>query len=248
MIVIGLTGSIGMGKSTAGAMLEALGVPVHDSDAEVHRLLRRSSPAWAAFAAAFPYFEYPQVYRRKWSWARARRFLPPWEHGIDRAALGRIVFADEAARRRLEAVLHPFVQEAQRAFIKRQKALGRRMVALDIPLLFETGAEMRVDYTIAVTAPPHIQQARVLARPGMSRGKFRSILESQMPDGEKRARADFVVHSGLGRAYMMREMKNVLHTIREKQNRKEKRSAGDHGRSEGNCTRYRNNGHGPVAG
>lgn len=231
MIVIGLTGSIGMGKSTAGAMLESLGVPVHDSDAAVHGLLRRGSRAWRAFAASFPYFRYPEIYRRKGLWARSwilRAFVPR-EYEIDRAALGRIVFADEDARRRLESVLHPFVQESQRDFIRRQGALGRKIVALDIPLLFETGAEARVDYTIAVTAPPHVQHARVMARPGMNAQKLGSILMRQMPDGEKRARADFVVHSGLGRAYMMRELKGVLHTIRQKRGGKERRSAGNDG-------------------
>lgn len=248
MIVIGLTGSIGMGKSTVGAMLEVLGVPVHEADATVHSLLRPSSPAWAAFAAAFPHFEYSGIYRRKRSWVQWLRLFPQWEYSIDRAALGRVIFADEAARRRLESILHPFVQKAQQTFIRRQKALGRHIVALDIPLLFETGAENRVDYTIVVTAPPYIQHARVMARPGMSAEKLEGILKRQMPNDEKCARADFVVHSGLGRAYMMRELKSVLHTISEKRSRREERSTGKNGRSERNCARYRNHRHGPGTG
>lgn len=244
MIVIGLTGSIGMGKSTAGAMLEALGVPVHDSDSAVHGLLHPGSAAWAALTAAFPYSAHPEIYRRKRVW----RFPFCRESAIDRAALGRIVFADDAAREKLEAILHPFVQDAQRVFIQRQRALGRKIAALDIPLLFETGAEARMDYTLVVSAPPHVQHARVMARRGMSAEKLKGILERQMPDGEKRARADFVVHSGLGRAYMMRELKTVLHTIAEKQTRTEEVSEGDHGRPERNRTRYRNDGDGPCDG
>lgn len=249
MIVIGLTGSIGMGKSTAGAMLERLGVPVHDSDAAVHELLRPGSVAWPALTAGFPYSAHPQIYRRAFSFREMLRFSKTRERSIDRAALGRIVFADAAARGKLEAILHPFVQDAQRGFIQRQRALGRKIVALDIPLLFETGAEARVDYTLVVTAPAHVQHARVMARRGMSAEKLKGILARQMPDGEKRARADFVVHSGLGRAYMMREIKTVLQTVKEKHlKRREKTCEEDHGRPEGNRARYRNDGDGPCDG
>jgi dephospho-CoA kinase len=215
MIVIGLTGSIGMGKSAAGAMLESLGVPVHDSDRAVHALLFWDSPAWGALKAAFPYYKYPQIYRTRWSWGLWRNgFSPIWRF-IDRKALGKVVFAKDEDREKLEAVLHPFVQEGQRRFIAAQRAKGLKIVALDIPLLFETGAENRVDVTITVTAPAFIQHARVLARPGMTPKKLSSIMQRQMPDGEKRARSDFVVHSGLGRAQMMKELKQALIIIRE---------------------------------
>lgn len=207
MIIIGLTGSIGMGKSTAAAMLEKLGVPVHDADAQVHALLAPGAPGYAAVAAAFPYFSYPGIYGAKDSGGH---------RPFDRARLGEIIFKDESARLRLEGILHPLVREAQTEFIRKQAALGYDFAALDIPLLFETGGEARVDYTIAVTAPSFIQRMRVLARPGMDERKFCAIMERQMPDGEKRARADFIVHTGLGRAYTLKQLKAVLREIRNK--------------------------------
>lgn len=217
MIVIGLTGSIGMGKSSAGAMLEYLGVPVHDSDKSVHALLFWDSPAWPALKAKFPYFQYPQIYRSRWSWSLWRNgFSPVWRY-IDRKALGKVVFGNDEERTKLESVLHPFVREAQEKFIKTQQALGVKIVALDIPLLFETGAENRVDYVITVHAPGFIQRARVLSRPGMDIKKFRAILDSQMPSGEKCVRSDFVLQSGLGKAYMMKELRKILRSIQEQQ-------------------------------
>lgn len=204
MIVIGLTGSIGMGKSTAASMLERLGVPVHDSDAEVHELLRPGQAGALAVAEEFPYYSYPEIY------AGLKDGLRP----VDRKKLGELVFRDDAARLRLEAALHPLVREGQAAFIRKQAAMGRKMIALDIPLLFETGAETGVDFTITMTAPHFIQRRRVMAREGMDEGKFRAILARQTPDGEKRARADFVVHTGLGRAYTMRQLKAVLRVIK----------------------------------
>lgn len=213
MIVIGLTGSIGMGKSSAGAMLEYLGVPVHDSDKSVHALFYWDSPAWKDLKAAFPYHKYPQIYRERWAWALWKNSFSPWWRYIDRKALGKIVFSDEAERLKLEAITHPFVQQKQREFIHAQRQAGKRMVALDIPLLFETGAQNRVDYTVCVTAPAHVQKQRVLARPGMSEEKFHAILARQMPDAEKRARSDYIVHSGLGRAHMMKDVRGVLADI-----------------------------------
>ena len=213
MIILGITGSIGMGKSTASGMLETLGVPTHDSDAEVHKLLAFGSPAWRALAAAFPYFEYPQIYGRRHFWNPFKETV----RYLKRDKLGAVVFENDEARQKLEAVLHPFVRQAQNEFVKRQRSLGRDIVALDIPLLFETGADLRVDYTITITAPAFLQASRVLARPNMSYEKFENILKNQMPDGEKQARADFVVHSGLGRAVMMRELKAILCTIRKVQ-------------------------------
>ncbi len=215
MIVIGLTGSIGMGKSAAGAMLEKLGVPVHESDRTVHALLYWDSPAWKAITTAFPYYKYPQIYKNRWSWHLWKAGFSPIWRVIDRGALAKVIYANDEDREKLESVLHPYVREAQRKFIHGQQMKGRKIVALDIPLLFETGAEDRVDYTITVSAPAHVQHARVLARPGMDAKKLSAILQRQMPDGEKRALSDFVVHSGLGRAQMMKELKQVLHTIRE---------------------------------
>ncbi len=206
MIILGVTGSIGMGKSTASQMLETLGIPVHDSDAAVHELMKFGSKGWYAIATAFPYYSYPQIYGRKNFWnpfKTTHRF-------IRRDQLGKIIFSCDKERKKLENALHPLVQNAQQDFIKRQNILGRKIIALDIPLLFETQADLRVDYTINVTAPSHIQRARVLSRPNMNAKKFEAILKNQMPDGEKCARADFVVHSGLGRAAMMKELKNII--------------------------------------
>ncbi len=205
MIVIGLTGSIGMGKTTAAEMLTRLGVPVHDSDFEVHGLLMRGSAAWKDLRKAFPFFLYPQIYK--------------FRGGINRKNLGRLVFANKKDREKLESILHPQVRIAQDRFISDHRRMGNDIVALDIPLLFETGAEKRVDTVINISAPAYIQEKRVLSRPGMTQDKFRAILQTQMSDGEKCARADFVVHSGLGRAQMMKELKAVLVKIK-KQHKK----------------------------
>ncbi|MEZ5918383.1 MAG: dephospho-CoA kinase [Alphaproteobacteria bacterium] len=201
MIVIGLTGSIAMGKSTAAAALERLGVPVHDADAEVHTLLKPGSEAYPALIAAFPYFSYPFIYTRSKQGGAGI---------IDRGALGRLAFSKDKEREKLESVLHPYVRAAQSRFVRAEEKAGRALVALDIPLLFETGADSRVDVTITVTAPSFLQEARAMKRPGMSVSKLTAILRRQMPDGEKRARADYIVHSGLGRAYMVKELKAIV--------------------------------------
>ncbi|GJL86272.1 MAG: dephospho-CoA kinase [Micavibrio sp.] len=201
MIVIGLTGSIGMGKSTAAAMLQQLGVPVHEADAEVHELLGSEAQARVAVAAAFPYYEHPEIYDKK-------------TKAIKRAALGKIVFSDEKKREALENILHPFVHDAQNKFILKSKKMGQEIVALDIPLLFETGGDEFVDVTIVVSAPFHIQEKRVMERPGMDEKKFHTILERQMPDSEKCERADYVLPTGLGRAETMKDLKKILHEIR----------------------------------
>ncbi len=210
MIVIGLTGSIGMGKSVAAAMLQTLRVPVHDSDGEVHKLLRPGGKAAVAVGAAFPYFRFPQIYGKK-----GKSGIRP----IKRAALGEVVFHDSARRRKLEKIIHPLVRAAQNDFIRKHKKMGAQIIALDIPLLFETGGESLVDVVLVVTAPCEVQRRRVLARPGMTEEKFRSILKRQMPDGEKRARADYIVHTGLGRAPAMKELKAALADIRKKSKR-----------------------------
>jgi dephospho-CoA kinase len=190
MVVLGLTGSIGMGKSTAAAMLRRLGVPVHDSDAAVHRLLGRNGAAVAPVAAAFSGTEGPD--------------------GIDRAALGRRVFGDAAALRRLEGILHPMVRAETARFLRRTAARRVPLVVLDIPLLFETGGETRCDAIVVVSAPGFLQRARVLARPGMGAARLATILAKQMPDGEKRRRADFVVPTGLGRRETLRRLAEIV--------------------------------------
>lgn len=204
MIILGITGSIGMGKSTASQMLESLGVPVHDSDAGIHDLLKPKSEAWKDLKDAFPAYLYPQIYH----WSLKGRT------GINRKTLGKLVFDDPPLRKKLESILHPWVRTYQDRFIAKHRRNGTPIIGLDIPLLFETGADSRVDYVMNVSAPAFIQERRVLARKNMTREKFENIRKSQMNDGEKNARADFTVHSGLGRAHMMREIKNILLIIR----------------------------------
>ena len=196
MIMIGLTGSIGMGKSTAAAMLETLGVPVHDSDAAVKDLwAHKEGEAYQAICAAFPHFEYPDIYKNK---------------QIDRQKFSGMIFKNDKARTILEGILHPLVRASQNRFIRIQKKVGRKIIALDIPLLFETGADQRVDYVAVVSAPPYIQRTRVLQRENMTEDKFESIIARQMPDTEKCARADFVIQTGLGRAETMQQIKTML--------------------------------------
>jgi dephospho-CoA kinase len=194
MIILGLTGSVGMGKSTAALMLRRLGVAVHDSDGAVHRLLAPKGEAVAAVAAAFP---------------GVRRA----DGGIDRAALGARVFADPTALRRLERILHPLVRRSQQHFLARARARRLRLVVLDVPLLFETGGAGRCDEVAVISAPAFLQRARVLARPGMTEARLRAVLAQQMPDAEKRRRADYVVPSGLGRAVTFRRLKRILREL-----------------------------------
>lgn len=207
MIVIGLTGSIGMGKSVTAAMLEMLKIPVHEADDEVHKLLSPRGKARMAVGAAFPYFKYRKIYGKK-----NKDGIRP----INRKELGKIVFHEDDEREKLEKILHPLVREAQAKFILKHKNMGVKIVALDIPLLFETGGEQLVDCVFVASAPYEIQRARVLARPHMDEEKFQAILSRQMPDGEKRARADYIIHTGLGRAQAMRDVKAALADIRKK--------------------------------
>lgn len=192
MIVFGLTGSIGMGKSTAAKMLKLMGVPVHDSDRAVHAALLPRGAAFEEVAVTFPD-----------AWDKKTRL-------IDRKKLGDIVFTDKAQLKKLENILHPIAAASQKKFIQAMQNKGKRAVVLEIPLLFETGAEKRVDYTLSVTAPPAIQRRRVLRRKNMTEEKFRRILESQMPDLEKQARADFVVQTGLGYATTFQQLRRIL--------------------------------------
>ena len=194
MIVFGLTGSIGMGKSTAASMLKLMGVPVHDSDQAVHAALLPKGAAFEEVAVIFPE-----------AWDKKNRI-------IDRKKLGNIVFHDAAKLKKLEAILHPLAAASQKKFIQNMKLKGKKAVALEIPLLFETGAEKRVDYTISVTAPPAIQKRRVMKRKNMNEEKYLRILESQMPDAEKQARADFVVQTGMGYATTFQQLRKILKT------------------------------------
>lgn len=196
MIILGLTGSIGMGKTTLARMFKQLGCAVHDSDHAVHHAL---SPKGAAFEEV------------------AIRFPDAWDkktHTIKRDVLAKIIFNDADKRRELENILHPIVRRAQKKFIQAQQALGKKTVVLDIPLLFETGAEGRVDYTVVASAPYHIQRRRVLARPNMTPEKFNNILAVQMSDKEKCIRADFVVPTGMGMAYSYRALQKILKVIK----------------------------------
>jgi dephospho-CoA kinase len=194
MIVIGLTGSIGMGKSNAAQALRRLGVPVHDADAAVHNLLGRGGRAVQPVGALFP-------------------AALSGDH-IDRRVLGGLVFGDTPALRRLEAILHPLVRRASRDFIQGARRARTPIIVLDIPLLYESGASKTVDMVIVVSAPAAIQRQRVLARPGMTEAKFRAILSRQVPDVEKRRRADFVVRTGGHRGDTFRQLRRVLRIVR----------------------------------
>lgn len=204
MIVLGLTGSIGMGKSTICAMFEREGIPCHDSDAAVHELLSPEGAGYFAVTAAFPYYSYPQIYKR---------LVKGEPKIIERKALGAVVFHDVEARKKLEGILHPLVRASQKEFVRVAQRKGLRAVILDIPLLFETGAEDYLDHVICVHAPYHIQKQRVLARPGMTEERFAAIVAAQMPSEEKCARSDFVIETGLGRAVSMRQVKDIVREV-----------------------------------
>lgn len=188
MKVIGLTGSVGMGKSTTAAMFAQEGVPVFNADAAVHALYR--DRAVTAVEAAFPGVAVNGV--------------------IDRAALGARVLDDADALRRLESIVHPLVQEERQVFLDAARTDGARLVVLDIPLLFETGGEAQVDTTVIASAPESVQKARVMARPGMTEARLAAILAQQMPDAEKRRRAAFVIETGDGFEAAARQVRAVI--------------------------------------
>ncbi|MCH8858482.1 MAG: dephospho-CoA kinase [Proteobacteria bacterium] len=190
----GLTGSIGMGKTETGKMFARLGVTVHDSDAAVHALYAQGGLAVALIAEAFP-----QAVR---------------EGRVDREILAQAVTGDDAAFERLEAIIHPLVRDVQRDFLKAAAARGDDLVVLDIPLLFETGAEKDMDAVIVVSAPEEVQRKRVLARPGMSQEKLEAIQARQVPDAQKRAKADFVVETGEGLDHAFEQVKRIVETLR----------------------------------
>lgn len=193
MKVLGLTGSVGMGKSTAAAMLRRMGVPVYDADEAVHRMMGKGGIAAARVAAAFP--------------GVAKN------GAVDRGALGKRVFGDDAAMKRLEAIIHPLVRQDENRFLSEMRRRRAKLVVMDVPLLFESGRQRRYDATMVVTAPEFLQHARVLARPGMTKAMFTAIKARQMPDAEKRRRADYIVPSGLGRALTWRRLRQVLRSF-----------------------------------
>jgi dephospho-CoA kinase len=193
MVLLGLTGSIGMGKSTAATMFGWMGVPVHDADAEVHRLYASDACAKAAIEAAFP------------GSVRDGR--------IDRQALGAQVIGRPEALRRLERIVHPRLAMRRRRFLEQAARRRRPVVVLDVPLLFETGGQRRVDLTLVVTAPAFIQRQRVLRRAGMTAEKLAGILARQMPDAQKRRRADFIVPTGLGRRPTLVALRRILTAV-----------------------------------
>jgi dephospho-CoA kinase len=192
--VIGLTGSIGMGKSETAKLFARLGIPVYDSDAAVHRLYAPGGAAVAPIEAAFP---------------------GAVKHGaVDRVALAKQVGGDEAAFRKLEAIVHPFVAAEQRRFM--EEHADADMVVQDIPLLFETGGQARMDAVVVVSAPAELQRARVLAREGMTAEKLDHILSRQAPDEEKRAKAHFVVETGKGLDHAFEQVKAVVAALKAK--------------------------------
>lgn len=191
MFVLGLTGSLGMGKSTTARFFAEEGVPVHDADAVVHRLY--DGEAAAAIEAAFP------------GTTTAGK--------VDREKLATRVLGDSGALKRLEEIVHPLVQEAERRLLAEAEARGEKVAVLDIPLLFETGGEERVDAVVVVSAPADVQRSRALERPGMTVDKLDAILAKQMPDEEKRRRADFVVDTSRGFAVARAEVRAILDAI-----------------------------------
>lgn len=199
MIIIGLTGSIGMGKSTVAGMLAARGVPVHDADATVHRLLGAGGEAVGVVGQVFP---------------AALVVDGAGVAQIDRQALGRVVFNDRSAKKKLEELLHPIVRAQTDSFVAAHRRKDTALIALDIPLLFETGGQGRVDVTLCVSADSAAQEKRVLARPGMTREKFQRIVAGQMPDEDKRKLADYVLRTDQTLAETERDLDAILAEIR----------------------------------
>ncbi len=195
MIRVGLTGSIGMGKTTTAEMFREAGAPVLDSDRIVHDLY--SGAAAAPIEKEFPGVTAGGV--------------------VDRARLAARVLGDADAMKRLEKIVHPLVWAARDAFLKEQEEKGAPIIVYDVPLLFETGVDKSVDVIVVVSAPEDVQKARVLARPGMTEEKFAAILAKQVPDAEKRARADFVVHTDKGLEAAREEVRAIIEKLRMRQ-------------------------------
>jgi dephospho-CoA kinase len=193
MIIIGLTGSIGMGKSTVAKILSGYGLPIHNADQVVHVLLGDGGAAVAKVAKLFP--------------AALRK------NGIDRKILGQIVFGNKAKLRALETIIHPLVHEHERAFLAAAKRQKVPAVVLEIPLLFETKADKRCDIVFCVSAPKSIQMARVMKRKGMTTVKFKAIAALQMSDTDKRKRADYVIGTGVSLATTKKQIRTILADI-----------------------------------
>ncbi len=193
-LLIGLTGSIGMGKTETAAMFARLGIPVYDADKAVHRLYEAGGAAVPEIARAFPECIV--------------------EGRVDRSRLAACLGSDKGAFDRLEKIVHPLVAREQVRFLEEARANNAAMVVLDIPLLFETGGETRVDAVVVVSAPGDVQKARVLARPGMTDAKLAGILARQTPDEEKRARAHFVVDTGKGLDFAFQQVKTIVATLK----------------------------------
>jgi dephospho-CoA kinase len=190
MIVLGLTGSIAMGKSTAANAFRRLGVPVHDADAAVHRLMEKKGAAVAALARAFP---------------DALK-----DGAIDRAVLRQHVLEDPKALKRLESILHPLVRRSERAFLADARRRRTKLVVLDIPLLYETGSEKRCDAVAVVSAPRSVQLARLKRRRGFTKDWLKRIEARQLPDAEKRRRADFIIPTGLGFRSSLQAIRRIV--------------------------------------
>jgi len=189
--LLGLTGSIGMGKSTTSAMFRAAGVPVHDADQAVHDLY--AGAAAPQIEAAFPGTTTNGI--------------------VDRAKLSAAVFGRPAALAKLEAIVHPLVRAEEQAFLKKARKSGANVAVLDVPLLLETGGEGRCDAVVVITAPAEVQRRRVLGRPGMTEEKFAAILARQMPDGEKRRRAHFLVDTSRGLVAAEHQVRSILNAV-----------------------------------
>lgn len=194
MKVLGLTGGIGMGKSNAAKVLRRAGLPVFDADAAVHRLQGPGGAAVPAIGAAFP--------------GSVR------DGAVDRGALRRAVLGDDTALKRLERIVHPLVRDAERRFLARARRAGQRLAVLDVPLLLETGGERRVDHVVVVSAPARVQRARVRRRGTMSAAQIEAVIARQMPDREKRRRADTVIRTGLSRHHTQRQLRRLVRTLR----------------------------------
>ena len=191
MIVLGLTGSLGMGKSATARFFAEAGVPVHDADAAVHRLY--AGEAAPAIEAAFP--------------------GTTGAAGVDRQKLGEYVLGDPAAMARLESIVHPLVRREELRFLDTAAKAGAAVAVLEIPLLFETGADRRVDAVVVVTALPQVQRSRAFERPGMTEEKFRAVIARQMPDAEKRRRADFIVDTSQGFDSARAQVRAILRAV-----------------------------------
>ena len=202
MFILGLTGSLGMGKSTTAKFFAEEGVPVHDADAAVHRFYE--GEAVPLIEAAFP-----------GTTAGGK---------VDREMLGKRVLGDEAAMKKLEAIVHPLVHAAEQRFLAEAERKGAKVAVLDIPLLFETGGERRCDAVVVVSAPSFVQAARVLHRPGMTAQRFAAILALQTPDATKQKRADFVVPTGLDRRTSLQALARVVRLARQRRQARRVRS------------------------